>query len=289
MVTKGVIASLLMFTVAVQAQAQSAEPPDPSTMSRPPSPSRPTDSRQAFPIDPSENVKALSEAANKRQDDLRILVERLLADKIASIEKINELRYQHAQELAKMLADKLADEAKLRADSAERLSIAEAKRIDAIRAVDVNAVAVSSQRTTEQASALQTQTTASAEVLRNQVTRSAEDLRALVATTAATQLQNQQQQFAGIVAQITTLSSRLTQLEQLGAEGKGRQAPPDPVITALLAEVRTLQTARTQMSATDAGRGDVIGWIVAGIMLLLAIGGFVVNMNRSQPAARSRP
>ena len=93
----------------------------------------------------------------------------------------------------------------MRSDYEGQLRAAEAKRIDAIRLVDVGAAATLAQRTTEQATALATVVTQSAEVLRNQVSRAAEDTRALVATTAATALQNQQQQFQAITTRLAAL------------------------------------------------------------------------------------
>jgi hypothetical protein len=234
------------------------------------------DARGQPVVDPTKNVLDLVEAAIRRQDDLRGAAQMQTRIQLDAAEKINDLRYRQTQELATALATKLADEAKLRSDFTERLAVAEAKRIDAIRAVDVNAAAAIAQRTTEQATTLQTQTTQQAEVLRNQVARSAEDLRALVATTAATALQNQQQQF-------NALSARITQLEQAGAEGKGRQAPPDPVIASLLQEVRALRDTRSNVTGIDAGRGDVIGWVVAALMFLVAAGGLFLNFRKSAP------
>jgi hypothetical protein len=226
------------------------------------------DARGQPVIDPTKNVLDLVEAAIRRQDDLRNALDKLLQTEIAAQEKISELRYTHAQVLAAAQAKQLESEARIRAEYNEKLSIAEAKRIDAIRAVDVNASATASQRTSEQATSLQIQTSASAEVLRNQVARSAEDLRALVATTAATALTTQQQQFA-------SLSTRITTLEQAGSESKGKQTYQDPVIQDLLREVRTLAQARVGATATETGRGEVTAWVLAGIMMLIALGGLI--------------
>src|SRR5471030_840272 len=88
------------------------------------------------------------------------------------------------------------EQMELRADYGVQLSIAEAKRIDAIRAVDVNAVSVANERATQQAS-----------VLANQVAVSAETLRALVATTAIATEQKQAQ----LVSQLT---DRIASLEK---------------------------------------------------------------------------
>ena len=64
-------------------------------------------------IDPTENVLAVIESAVKRQDDLRE----------AEMRRVNQIEA-------------------LRAEYQEKLALAEAKRIDAIRAVDVAAVDV---------------------------------------------------------------------------------------------------------------------------------------------------
>ena len=103
----------------------------------------------------------------------------------------------------KEIIKRIDEQAKLRADFNAALGVAEAKRIDAIRAVDVNAVSVANERATAQAA-----------VLANQVAASAETLRALVAATAATQAQ----QLGQLTAQLT---DRLTALEKAQYENKG--------------------------------------------------------------------
>src|SRR5512140_1485982 len=95
-------------------------------------------------IDPTANVLALVEAAVKRLDDLRDAESR-----------------------------RLDEQAQLRADYSDKLAVAEAKRIDAIRAVDVNAVAIANERAAAQAT-----------VLANQLLQTSEALRGLVGTTS---------------------------------------------------------------------------------------------------------
>jgi F0F1-type ATP synthase membrane subunit b/b' len=102
-------------------------------------------------VDPTANVQALSEASNKRQDDLR-----------EAERRYNDLRDTHQKEMAD-----------LRAGYDLQLRDAEAKRIDAIRAVDVQAAAIERERSNQTAS-----------VLANQVTASKDTLQTLVATTA---------------------------------------------------------------------------------------------------------
>lgn len=95
-------------------------------------------------IDPTKNVLDLVTAAIKRQDDLRNM-----ADK-------------HVAEIAS-----------LRAEYDEKLRKAETARIDAIRSVDVNAVNRAAEVSTQQATTLAVQVANSAETLRNQVAAAA--------------------------------------------------------------------------------------------------------------------
>jgi hypothetical protein len=211
-------------------------------------------------VDPSENVKALNEAATRRQDDLRNAFEKQVLLQLQNLEIITKLRddmEKQRSDASKELRDaeinRIDSEAKLRADYAEKLSIAEAKRIDAIRVVDVNAVGVASQRASDQA-----------QVLATQVSQSAEALRTLVATTASTVAVSQQQL-------ASTLSARITTLEQAGYQQVGLSKFQDPQIASLVAEVKALSASRTDIAGIGQGRGDVVGWVVAGILLLISI------------------
>lgn len=140
-------------------------------------------------VDPTENVKALVALENRRQDDLRNLNDRRVDAEL----RVVSVRVESLEKLAAITAT-----------YEEKLSNAEAKRIDAIRAVDVNAVAVASQKQQDQAT-----------VLANQVVASADALRGLVATTATAAAQASQQITAA-------LSDRITQLEKTSYEGAGK-------------------------------------------------------------------
>jgi hypothetical protein len=157
-------------------------------------------------IDPTDNVKALSEAANKRQDDLRVEAEKFTNARIDNLQREMEIRAECAKELVNAESRRVDEQAALRAGFAKELSDAEAKRIDAIRAVDVAAVSVASQRASDQA-----------QVLATQVAASAEALRGLVAATATTVAASQQQLS-------TTLSARITTLEQSSYQLGGKSA-----------------------------------------------------------------
>lgn len=79
-------------------------------------------------VDPTENVKDLVKEVVIRLDLLREAERRLSESELRRISEIAEVRASHAKELA----------------------IAEAKRIDAIRSVDVNAVAIANERAAAQ-------------------------------------------------------------------------------------------------------------------------------------------
>jgi len=145
--------------------------------------------RQGNPvIDPTANVLSLVEAAVKRLDDLHESNMRRLDEQLSA-------HIEHARELAN----------------------AEAKRIDAIRAVDVGAAAVDREKATAQAS-----------VLAAQVATSAETLRTLVASTAAAQAQQQAQLF-------TPITDRLALLEKSQYEIRGKSGVTSPLLMMIAA------------------------------------------------------
>lgn len=153
--------------------------------------------------DPTTNVTTLVIATAVRLDDLRI----------AEQNRINELLTLHMSH-------------------ANDLRMAESKRIDAIRAVDVNAVVVANERAMAQAS-----------VLATQVATSAETLRSLVATTAAAQAQ-----------QLSQLTSQLTD------------------------RINTLEKSQYERKGSGTGMRDLYGWIIAGIMVLVNLGGIIFTI-----------
>lgn len=160
-------------------------------------------------IDPTSNVKdlvrevivrmdALREAERRREESLREAERRLAESEIRAVREVMQLRADHAKEL----------------------SLAESERINAIRAVDVNAVAIANERANAQA-----------QVLASQVAASAEANRTLVASTAVTQKQQLDQI-------ITPLSDRLTALEKLQYEGKGLSGTIPPSVVEQLAQLQ---------------------------------------------------
>lgn len=126
-----------------------------------------------------------------------------LIDPTYNTRKIVDQAVVHLQDLMNAESRRVNEQLALRAEFNEKLSVAESKRIDAIRSVDVQAVSVANERSAAQAT-----------VLANQVAASAETLRALVAQTAVT-LANQ-------LAQLTTqLTDRIGGLEKSQYEHKG--------------------------------------------------------------------
>ncbi len=139
-------------------------------------------------LDPTHNVRAIVENAVRRIDDLMNALSERVGDAIDAERR------------------RVDEQMKLRAEYDVQLNVAEAKRIDAIRAVDVNAVSVANERATAQAA-----------VLANQVSASAETLRALVAATAATVAQQLSQVSSGIADRLSALEK--SQYENKGSSG----------------------------------------------------------------------
>jgi light-regulated signal transduction histidine kinase (bacteriophytochrome) len=200
-------------------------------------------------VDPTANVIALNEAANKRQDDLREAANKYLEAENRHVAAMAELRAEHVEQTAM-----------LRAEHALQLSSAESKRIDSIRQVDVLAVNTRAQEALTAIQALAAGTARDAEVLRSLVTNTA--------TTIAAQTAN-------IVA---TITERLAALEKSSYEGKGRQGLSDPMMADVLTEMKSLRESRDTGSGRIAGVGASWGVLVGAVGLilsLLSIAGFV--------------
>jgi hypothetical protein len=203
-------------------------------------------------VDPTKNVLDLTNAATKRIDDLRATDSKYIELAIKRLDDLRAIESLRIDQLRQAESLRIKEQLEIRADYSQRLELAEAKRIDAIRAVDVSAVAVASQRASDQAL-----------VLAAQVATSAEALRALVATTAATVAQSQQQLSA-------TLTTRLTSLEQAQYEGKGKQTYTDPQLIELVAEMKALRALQSNTTGKSEGSSALWGYLVGGVGLLIA-------------------
>lgn len=219
-----------------------------------PHPGQPVDIAGRPAIDPTRNVLDKVNDVEKRLNDLRDMDHAM-----------NELRYSATKESIA-----------LRADYEDKLRKAEASRLDAIRLVDTTNLSVDRERAAATAQALQKKGDDSALVLSAAVVKSADDVRNIVKTTADEQARNLATQLGGIQAQFTDIGKRLTLLEQTGAEGLGKQKFQDPAQVALTAAVQRLVEAQNNQAGTGTGRGEVVAWVVGGIMLFIAIIGSIV-------------
>lgn len=126
-----------------------------------------------------------------------------MIEDLTRTEDLIERAVSRLDDLRNAESRRVDEQMNLRAEYSIQLGVAEAKRIDAIRAVDVNAVSVANEKATAQAV-----------VLASQVSQSAETLRSLVAATASTQAQ----QLASLTTQLT---DRLSSLEKSQYEKSG--------------------------------------------------------------------
>jgi hypothetical protein len=190
------------------------------------------DSRGGPVVDPTKNVLDLNDAATKRQDDLRAASDRRQDDLRLAAERLSEATHKHLEQVAE-----------LRAAHARELNEAETKRIDAIRAVDVAAVATAADRMATQANVL--------------------------ATPMATQA----------AATSGQLSERISLLERTSYEGSGKSAVADPQM-ARMAETlealnRNMAEGRGKREGNTDNRANVV--MIGGlVMVLIAIVSFVI-------------
>jgi hypothetical protein len=229
-------------------------------------PGHAVDARGETVVDPTKNVLDLVEAGNRRQDDLRKAELDALRAQVADLRRFLELRDTYNEKLAAAESRRINEQLALRAVYDNALRDAEANRINAIRQVDVGAVAEQNRRATETAATLAQNVATSAEALRNLV--------GLTATAASSSLQQL----------VNPLSARITTLEQGSYTTQGKSAVSDPAFQTLLQEVRALSVARSQETGKDAGSGAVWGALGAGIGAAGVIGGLALAFNNRKAA-----
>ena len=193
----------------------------------PPTPGIGVDASGGPVVDPTQNVLDLVAAAIKRQDDLR------------------EAESRHVREMAEQRDKFQRDISDLRANFAATLARAETERINAIRAVDVQAVQQASTVQETRATALAAQVAASAEAMRSQV--------AAAAQAAATSL----------AAALEPVQKDIADLRRAQYEAQGQKAQ--------------VVEARSSTGALWAGVGGVIAIILAA----LAVYGFTRDTGRT--------
>ena len=184
-----------------------------------------TKERRGRVDDPTANVIALVEANAHAADALRTADNRFSDAQHAHLKEMSDLRACHAKDL----------------------DIAESKRIDAIRAVDVGAVATAAERAAQQAT-----------VLANQVGTSAETLRTLVASTA----QGMAQVAAGFQSQV---NERLALLERSQYKGEGRSGIADPQLAEFMSDLKVVLKSQQTGGGESKGMRDMWGYIVGAV------------------------
>ncbi len=168
-------------------------------------------------IDPTENVKALTEAANLRQDDLRDLNNRRIDAELAHLHFVSDLRATHMKEIREL----------------------ESRRLDAIRQVDVTAVKTEADRALAAIQALAATTATNAENLRTALQNTAQTIA---------------KQTSDTVQQIT---ERIAALEKSSYEGAGKQAVADPMMAELVTTMKSLREGRATDAGKSEGYGNV--------------------------------
>lgn len=200
------------------------------------------------PVDPSENVKALSEAANKRQDDLRDAERRY-----------NDLRAEHQKEMNS-----------LRDEHAKELSAKESSRLDSIRQVDREEVAKTAASNNLAIGTLAKQTTELATTLQNQA-----QANAAAAETRRT-------------ADMSEVNKRVSALELASSASAGKQQVADPQMAAFMADVKKIIANQATTGGERRGismSAVILMGAVTLILGLLTIGGFIYALNRPAQAA----
>lgn len=182
-------------------------------------------------VDPTENVKALSEALSQRQDDLRDLNNKYLNARLRAIDDKLKQFAKHSRQTSKLESD----------------------RLDKIRQVDVsNAAATAAQLLT----AVQT--------LGNTTGTTAETLRTAVANTATT-IQNQTDRI------VSAINERITVLEKTANTAQGKQLVSDPQLDRLATLVEKVVSAQTATEGKKEGLNLSAKVLIAVVSLVGAV------------------
>ena len=193
--------------------------------------------------DPTINVQNLLRAAVKRIDDLRDAETRRVDERSIYTSTHLELRInEEAAHTSEVMA--------LRSSYEKQLAEKESARINAIREVDVAAVAIANERVTNQAAILATNQATSADALRTLATSTA--------NTVAQQFQSTTQQ----------LSDRLSTLETSSNIGRGKEQVSDPMMAAMVTELKTLTSSMTKTEVKQQVSDPMMVTMVAEIKAL---------------------
>jgi len=174
-------------------------------------------------VDPTQNVKDLSEAANKRQDDLREAFVDWVKAEIDNLKHLLKAYAEHQKEL----------------------TAKESSRLDSIRQVDeVN-------KTTAQA-----QNNLAIATLAKQTTDLQTTLQTQVAS-AANAVEARRQ------ADMAEVNKRVSALELALSASTGKSTATDPMTATLAAEVKALREANSTRTGFDAGKAAVVAAALA--------------------------
>jgi cobalamin biosynthesis Mg chelatase CobN len=143
----------------------------PGDSSAQPAPGPGVDAQGRPVIDPTENVKALAAAGERRADDLRDAERRLTEAKLTHLAEIVELRAEYDELLRKK----------------------ESERIDAIRAVDVSQVQRTAEDAATRANTLAAQVATAADVVRTTLATALEPIQKDIADLRRAQYEAQGQ------------------------------------------------------------------------------------------------
>lgn len=182
-------------------------------------------------VDPTKNVLDLVEAANQRQDDLRVAAKELADAKIAHQKEISDLRAAHSKEIRELDAD----------------------RLEKIRQVDVSNTAIAA-----------AQVLAAVNTLASTATVTADTLRA-AGTAQATAIQNQTDRL------VSGLTDRLTLVERNANIGQGRAGVADPQMEAMAATMQRVLDTLAKGSGKSEGFSQGWALLGGAILLVLAI------------------
>jgi hypothetical protein len=177
-------------------------------------------------IDPTQNVLDLVQAAIQRQDDLR--------------EADGKTLQAESVHLRELMA--------LRADYEDRLRKAESRRIDAIRAVDVDAVRRATEVAELRAATLQAQVQAAAEAMR---------------TTQASASQSAAEALANAIKPLADALQAVQQQQFLQAGGKAQ-----------------VVESRANAGETRLNLGAILGGVSVFLVLVFGISTLVITLSR---------
>ena len=188
-----------------------------------------------------------AEVQNYEKPDPTKNVLDLVNASIKRIDDVNMVQKKAFEDMLNVQLKLMNDKIDMLSHVRDQMAVAEKARLDAIRQTDVDSAKEERIRQTNQAA-----------VLAAQVTQSAELLRGLVATTADATSKANAERMNDIAKRLqdntNELSKRITELERIQNSTIGAQG----------------------------GTKDLWIWIFAGLMVLVALGSFMLQRNKNQ-------